>query len=121
MLKGEGLKSGVLRKVERFVCDCVNEAFTVLTMNRYTPVSVSTLYEGVTNIPLTRRMARAAVFIIAHDRFGVTYSVIEKHSGISARNIMSAVRKYKDTPESDNMVRKINELIEAELKKFPII
>ena len=34
---------------------------------------------------------------------------------------MNAARKYKNTPESDNIVRKINELIEVELKKFPIV
>jgi len=90
-------------------------------MDRYTPVSVSSLYEGVTNIPLTRRLARSAVFIVAHDKFGMAYSSIEKHSGISARNIMGAIRKYKETPASDDIVRKINELIDVELKKFPIV
>ncbi len=120
MSEGSHLKSVVLKKIERIVCDCVNEAFTVLTMDRYTPVSVSTLYEGVTNIPLTRRLARSAVFIVAHDRFGVSYNELENCSGICQSSIMRAARKYKGVHESDDIVRKINELIDVELNKFPI-
>jgi len=89
-------------------------------MDRYKPVSVSSLYDGVTNIPLTRRMARSVVFIVAHDRFGVSYNELKNHSGIYQSSIMRSVRKYKETPASDDIVRKINELIDIELNKFPI-
>ena len=119
--KGELRDLHVIRKVERLVCDCVNEAFTVLTIDRYTPVFVSTLYEGVTNIPVTRRIARSAVFAVAHDRFGVSYNEMKTHSGITQTNIMRSVRKYKDIPDSDDIVRKVKEFIDVELKKFPII
>lgn len=118
---GRSSKSGVIRKIERLVCDCVNEAFTVLTMDRYSPVSVSTLYDGVTNIPLTRRIARYAVFVVAHDRFSISYSELSYHSGICMTSIMKAMRKYKNIPESDDIVRKVKELIDVELEKFPIL
>lgn len=118
---GRSSKSGVIRKIERLVCDCVNEAFTVLTMDRYSPVSASTLYDGVTNIPLTRRIARSAVFVAAHDRFGMSYSELSYHSGICMTSIMKATRKYKNIPESDDIVRKVKELIDVELGKFPIL
>lgn len=119
--KGENSKSDVIRKVERLVCDCVNEAFTSITMDRYTPVSVSTLYEGVTNTPLTRRIARSALFVLLHDRFGINYTDLSEHSHLTSNSVMTAVRKYKNTPESDDIVRKVNELIEIELQKFPIV
>lgn len=118
---GRGSKSGVIRRIERLVCDCVNEAFTVLTMDRYSSVSVSTLYDGVTNIPLTRRIARSAVFVVAHDRFGVQYNELKEHSGICQRNIMRMAKVYKDAPECDDIVRKVKELIDVELEKFPIL
>lgn len=121
MSKGESLNSGVLRKIERLVCDCVNEAFAALEIDKYEPVSADAIYEGVTNIPLIRRMARSAVFIVAHDRFGVSYNELKGCSGICQSSIMRSVRKYKDAPESDDVVRKINEFIEVELKKFPIL
>lgn len=112
------LKSGVIRKIERIVCDCVNKAFC---NDKYVPVSPLSLYEGRTNIPFVKRMARPAVFVIAHDRFGVPYSALERHSHIHARNIIRSVRMYKDIPCSDSDVKRINELIEVELKKFPIV
>lgn len=121
LLSGERSKSGVIRRVERLVCDCVNEAFTEFTINRYSPASVSTLYDGVTNIPLTRRIARCAVFVVAHDRFGVQYNELKAHSGITCNNIMKSARKFKDTPECDDIVRKVKELIDVELEKFPIL
>lgn len=112
------LKSGVIRKIERIVCDCVNKVFC---NDKYVPVSPLSLYEGRTNIPFVKRMARPAVFVIAHDRFGVPYSALERHSHIHARNIIRSVRMYKDIPCSDSDVKRINELIEVELKKFPIL
>lgn len=118
---GNFLKSGVIRKVERIVCGCVNEAFSVITMGRYRPVYVPSLYDGVTNIPFARRIARGAVFSISHDRFGVSYSDIAAHSKISCRNIIRSARSYKDMSCFDCDVRKINELIESELEKFPIL
>jgi hypothetical protein len=90
-------------------------------MDRYSPVSVSTLYDGVTNIPLTHRIARSAVFVVAHDRFGVQYNELNEHSGITCNNIMKSARKFKDAPECDDIVCKVKELIDVELKKFPIV
>lgn len=112
------LKSDVIRKVERIVCDCVSKAFY---KDKYSRISPLSLYEGKTNIPFVKRMARSAVFVVAHDRFGVSYSALEKHSHIRARNIIRSVRMYKDIPCSDSDVKRINELIEVELKKFPIV
>lgn len=111
----------VIRKIERLVCDCVNEAFTVLAKgNKYQPVEVSTLYDGVTNIPLTRRIARSSVFVVAHDRFGIQYNELKEYSGITLSSIMKSVRKFKDAPECDDIVHKVKELIDVELNKFPI-
>lgn len=121
MQKEENSKSVVIRKIERIVCDCVNNAFLVLAIDKYTPVLPSTLYGGVTNIALAKRMARSAVFAVAHDRFGMSYKEIEFHSRICVRNIMRSVKVYKDSPNTDNIVNKVNELIEVELNKFPII
>lgn len=116
--KEDFLKSDVVKKVERIVCDCVNKVFC---KDKYSPISPLSLYEGKTNIPFVKRMARSAVFVTAHDRFGVSYSVLEKHSRIRARNIIRSVRMYKDIPCSDSDVKRINELIEVELEKFPIV
>lgn len=116
--KEDFLKSDVVRKVERIVCDCVNKVFC---KDKYPPISPSSLYEGKTNIPFVRRMARPAVFATAHDRFGVSYSALEKHSHIHVRNIIRSVKTYKSIPDSDNAVMMIKGLIEVELKKFPIL
>ena len=70
--KEDFLKSDVVKKVERIVCDCVNKVFC---KDKYSPISPLSLYEGKTNIPFVKRMARPAVFVTAHDRFGVSYSV----------------------------------------------
>lgn len=121
MQKGGSLKSAVIKKVECIVCDCVNKAFTTLTKNGHASVYVDTLYDGSTNIPLVRRMARSAVFIVAHDRFGISYNELSYHSRICTRNIMRSVKVYKESPDNDAVVNKINELIEVELKKFPIL
>lgn len=110
------LKSGVIRKVERIVCDCVNKVFCGRN-----PVYPSTIYNGRTNIILTGRIARGAVFSISHNRFGISYSEISRHSNISNRNVIRSVRAYKDIPSSDSVVNSVNELIEVELKKFPIL
>lgn len=120
MQGGSHLKSAVLRKIERLVCGCVNDSFAVLAIGRYATVSVQTLYEGVTNIPLARRIARNAVFVVAHDRFGISYNELERHSGICCRSIIRSVGKYKDSAEYDGIVRKVNGLIDVELNKFPI-
>lgn len=116
MQEGNHSKSGVIRKIERIVCDCVNRVFSGRN-----PVYPSTIYEGKTNIMLTGRIARGAVFSVSHDRFGITYSDIARHSNISDRNIIRSVRAYKDIPDSDGDVKRVNELIEVELKKFPIL
>lgn len=110
------LKSGVIRKVERLVCECVNKVFSDRN-----PVCPSTIYEGRTNIMLTGRIARGAVFSVSHNRFGISYSDIARHSNISDRNIIRSVKAYKDIPDSDGEVKRVNELIEVELKKFPIV
>lgn len=110
------LKSGVIRKVERIVCDCVNEVFSDRN-----PVYPSTIYEGKTNVMLTGRIARGAVFTVSHDRFGISYSDIAMLSKISNRNIIRSVRAYKDIPDSDDAIMKVRELIDVELKKFPIL
>lgn len=115
MAKESSLKSDVIIKVERIVCDCVNKVFCGRNL-----VYPSTLYAGKTNAMLTSRIARGAVFSVSHDRFGISYNHIAKHSNISGRNIIRAVRAYKDIPDSDNTVMRIKELIDAELKKFPI-
>lgn len=48
MSEGENcLKSDVIRKVERIVCDCVNKAFC---KDKYSPISPLSLYEGKTNV-----------------------------------------------------------------------
>lgn len=117
MSKGKDcLKSDVIRKVERIVCDCVNKVFC----NRE-PVYPSNMYKGKTNIVLTGRIARGAVFTVSHNRFGIPYSNIARHSNISDRNIIRSVKTYKDIPDSDSDVKRVNELIEVELKKFPIV
>lgn len=110
------LKSDVIRKIERIVCDCVNKVFSDRN-----PVCPSTIYEGRTNIMLTGRIARGAVFAVSHNRFGISYSDIARHSNISDRNIIRSVKAYKDIPDSDDDVKRVNELIEVELKKFPIV
>ncbi len=110
------LKSGVIRKIERIVCDCVNKVFSDRN-----PVCPSTLYEGKTNIMLTVRIARGAVFYVSHNRFGIPYNDIARHSHISDRNIIRSVKSYKDIPDSDNEVKRVNELIDVELSKFPIV
>lgn len=116
MSKGKDcLKSGVIKKVERIVCDCVNKVFSDRN-----PVCPSTIYEGRTNIMITGRIARGAVFTVSHNRFGISYSDIARHSNISDRNIIRSVKAYKDIPDSDGDVKRVNELIEVELKKFPI-
>lgn len=116
--KEDFLKSDVIKKVERIVCDCVNKVFC---KDKHSPVSPLSLYEGKTNIPFVKRMARPAVFVTAHDRFGVSYSALGKHSHIHVRNIMRSVRTYKGIPDSDNAVMMVKELIEVELEKFPIL
>lgn len=118
MVEENRLKSDVIRKIERIVCDCVNEAFCKDKNNSVSPLS---LYEGKTNVPFAKRMARPAVFAVAHDRFGVSYNELEKHSHIRVRNIIRSIRVYKDIPSSDDIVNRMNELIEIELKKFPIV
>lgn len=117
MSKGKDcLKSDVIRKVERIVCDCVNKVF--IGRN---PIYPSTIYEGRTNIMLTGRIARGAVFTVSHNRFGVPYSDISRHSNISDRNIIRSVRAYKDIPDSDCDIKRVKELIDVELGKFPIV
>lgn len=117
MSKGKDcLKSDVIRKIESIVCDCVNRV--LIDRN---PVYPSTIYEGKTNIMLAGRIARGAVFSVSHDRFGISYSDIARHSNISDRNIIRSVRAYKDIPGSDDTVNRVRELIEVELKKFPIV
>lgn len=115
MAKESSLKSDVIIKVERIVCDCVNKVF-----RDKNPVYPSTIYAGKTNAMLTSRIARGAVFSVLHNRFGIPYSDISRYSNISNRNIMRSVRSYKDIPDSDDAVKMVNELIEVELKKFPI-
>lgn len=52
MSEGENcLKSDVIRKVERIVCDCVNKAFC---KDKYSLISPLSLYEGKTNIPFVK-------------------------------------------------------------------
>lgn len=117
MSKGKDcLKSDVIRRVERIVCDCVNKVFSDRN-----PVCTSTIYEGKTNIMLSVRIARCAVFAILHNRFGISYSDIARHSNISKRNIIRSVKTYKDIPESDCDIKMVNELIDVELGKFPIV
>lgn len=115
MAKESSLKSDVIIKVERIVCDCVNKAFCDRN-----PVYPSTIYKGKTNVMLTSRIARGAVFAVLHNRFGISYSDISRYSNISNRNIIRSVRSYKDIPDSDVAVKRLNELIDVELKRFPI-
>lgn len=119
--RGNISKSRVIRSVERLVCDCVNKVFAQFPTNKYSQISTGTLYEGVTNIPLTRRIARSAVFVVLHDRFGFSYNTLSEYSCLTANSIIKAVSKYKNTPDSDDVVKKTNELIDIELEKFPIV
>lgn len=115
------LKSDVIRKVERIVCGCVNRSFSVIECRKYEPVSPSTIYKGNTNIDFPKRLARQAVFAIAHDRFGMSYNNIKSHSGITARNIIRSIKSYKYLSDCDRVVSEINRIIEEELNKFPIL
>lgn len=110
------LKSDVIIMVERIVCDCVNKV--LWNPNQICP---STLYLGKTNTMTAVRIARGAVFSISHDRFGVSYYNISRHSGISFRNVIRSVGSYKNIPDSDEDVRRVKELIEVELKRFPLL
>jgi len=116
MQEGNHSKSDVIKRIERIVCDCVNRVFVGRN-----PVYPSTIYEGKTNIMLTGRIARGAVFTVSHNRFGISYSDIASHSNISDRNIIRSVRAYKDIPDSDCDIKRVNELIDVELEKFPIL
>ena len=62
-----------------------------------------------------------AVFSVSHNRFGISYSDISRHCNISDRNIIRSVKAYKDIPDCDGDVKRLNELIEVELSKFPIV
>lgn len=61
------------------------------------------------------------MFYVSHNRFGIPYNDIARHSHISDRNIIRSVKSYKDIPDSDNEVKRVNELIDVELSKFPIV
>ena len=115
MAKENSLTSDVIIKIERIVCDCVNKVF-----HDKNPVCPSTIYKGKTNVMLAGKLARGAVFSVLHNRFGFSYSNISRYSNISNRNIIRSVRVYKDIPDSDDAVKRVNELIEVELNKFPI-
>lgn len=108
-------KSGVIRKVENIVCDCVSKVF----YDRKT-IFPSEIYVGETNIPLTVRIARGAVFDVSHNRFGISYGEIARHANISKRNIIRSVKAYKDVSDADILVRAVNEFIDLGLKKFPL-
>lgn len=121
MQTGNYSKSDVITKVERIVCDCVNRAFSVIEFRKYEPISPSNIYEGNTNVDFPKRLARQAVFVISHDRFGISYNNIKSHSGITARNIIRSIKSYKYLSDCDRVVSEINRVIEEELKKFPIV
>ena len=103
-----------IRKIERIVCGCVNEVF--IGRDRIEPEE---LYAGRTNIPLAKRIARGAVFVVAHDRFYMSYRQLSRYSGITKRNIMRSVRSYKDTPDPD--INRVNEFINLKLENFPLL
>lgn len=106
-------ESGVIRKVERVVCECVNSVF-----RGRKPLDGSVLYRGRTNISLPSRIARGAVFSVSHDRFGISYYNISRHAGIKSRNVIRSVRAYKDIPDSDDSVRRVKEMIDVKLEKL---
>lgn len=107
----------VISKIETIVCNCVNEA--VGKEKLY--ILPKNLYKGISNIPFPLRIARGAVFVTAHDRFGVTYKELSIHSHLTCTAIMRCARVYKNALDVDNIAQKTNELIDLKLKSFPII
>lgn len=116
MVRNFGEESHVLKRVERIVCECVNNVFS-----KCKDIDPSELYRGKTNAAFPVRIARGAVFSVSHDRFGLSYYGISRHVGITMRNIMRSVRTYKDIPDSDDNVNRVREMIEVKLSKFPVL
>lgn len=113
MRAGDHSESGVIRRIERVVCECVNSVYSDRS-----PLDGSILYGGRTNTSIPSRIARGAVFSLSHDRFGLSYHAISRHAGITSRNVIRSVRAYKDAPDTDDSVRRVKGMIDERLKRL---
>ena len=76
--------------IETAVCSAASRVMC----GRGTGVSVCELYEGRTNIPFVRALARNVCFHVMHFHFGFSYAVIAQRSGLGEKSVMRCVRKF---------------------------
>lgn len=91
-----------IHRIERIICDIVG-------------TDVDTLYAGSGNIPSSRSCARRFVFLILHDRYGMSYSTLAKHTGLQSSGIMKSMRIIREYIFSDDYYHLMYEKILAYL------
>lgn len=106
--------------VEEMVCGCVNLAFgyagdgdAVLGC----AVTTDDLYDGVTNIPFARAVARNFVVDVLHNRYGFSYSVIAQRSEMTRESVMRCARKCHTLCGCDKSYIKVMEKINDRLRE----
>lgn len=104
-------KEAIAKAIERAVCDCVTTVFTVMRPGMLIDADPDTIYQGKTNITLSRACARHFSFYVMHDNFGFTYRQIAMRAGMSERAVMKQVRKVRQMVFIDQVYMELKRLM----------
>lgn len=104
-----------MQKVEQMVCECVS---SVMEENNREMVSCDDVYEGKTNIPFGRIVARNFILDILHNKYGFSYSVLAQRANMMTSSVMRCVRKHHDNLQYDKIYRSVNEKVEQKFVEW---
>lgn len=110
-------KDYILNRVEEIVCMVVNDSMDTLMPQLERRVSPTELYEGRTNIPFARKIARGMCFCIFHERFSLSYTAIAFRSGISRRNVMRSTSIMKNMPLDDKLISTVESAVNQRIRE----
>lgn len=98
--------------IESVVCDCVNDVVGKSEVGMATPFL---LYVGNTRVYLRVSIARQFCYYILHDIYHQSYSVIAKHVGRSARNVIGGAGKCRSLITVDDIYLAVDTQIKQRL------
>ena len=105
----------IMSKVEAMVCEQVSKAMQTQERDE---VSLDDIYDGVTNIPFGRAVARNFIFDVLHNRYCFSFSVIAQRADMNRESVMRCVRKCHELLTTDRTYSYVNTLINDRFREW---
>lgn len=106
----------IKRRVENIVCDVVSSSYYVI-MGKRCEISPCNLYDVAGKCTSAVSICRQFVFLLLHDRFGISYRRLSVMTGMRVTSIMRCARKARSLKLIDSIYNTISQILENALQE----